>query len=86
MLKSYVPPLSRQITPKDDEMNPKFKEWSEYNFNLTHLSVSKDEMSPNLEASSEYKSIPAPLSVPEMLNSLPPDDSDLEIIHAPADK
>ncbi|GFY62087.1 hypothetical protein TNIN_441551 [Trichonephila inaurata madagascariensis] len=75
-----------KFTPEDDEMNPNFKASSERKLNETHLSVAEDEMNPDIEASSEYKSRPAPLSMSEMLDLLPPDDSDLKIIPPPADK
>ncbi|GFX57335.1 hypothetical protein TNCV_3914981 [Trichonephila clavipes] len=74
-----------KFTPEDDEMNPNFKTSSEYKLNPTHLSVAEGEMNPDIEASSEYKSRPAPLSMSEMLNLLPPDDSDLKILPPPDD-
>ncbi|GFT49138.1 hypothetical protein TNCV_3262401 [Trichonephila clavipes] len=69
-----------KFTPEDDEMNPNYKASSEFKLKPTHLRATEDEINPDLEASNEYKSAPAPLSVSEMLNLLPPGDSDLEII------
>ncbi|GFQ95349.1 hypothetical protein TNCT_272591 [Trichonephila clavata] len=63
----------------EDELDPNFKATP------STSSMSEDEMNPKVKDSSEYKLKPN-LSLSEMLNLLPPDDSNLEVIEPPTKK
>ncbi|GFQ71344.1 hypothetical protein TNCT_355451 [Trichonephila clavata] len=64
----------------EDELDPNFKATP------STSSMSEDEMNRNIRDLSEYKLKPPNLSLSEMLNLLPPDDSNLEVIQTPTKK